>query len=579
MAEQVYKNEEKIECGSEFFTPGISLKEDVDSSSTGFAEREFQESGDRKSAKEESLLTGNDWEPHGVNLNSNTEETNPGMPLVEAQSLKDLESIYEQAKLESVETEVAFGLSQSPREVQLLQNSNTEDISPGLPLVEASSVKDLEAIYELAKLSSMETKVGLGPSELNQDSNTEDADAGMPLVEANSLKDLESIYEQAKLDSMETNLVLELPELNQNSNAEDADPGMPLVEASSLRDLESIYEQAKSSPMETEAGPGLSELSQNLNTEDADPGMPMVEASSLSDLESIYEQAKSNSLETEVVPGLSELPQEVRLEADTDSGMPVVVAQSIEDLDSVFRQIDSKEREKHDLLDPSHTDSGMSLPEVQSIQDTGSTFDQIDSKGNEKHDSLHPPHAEEASGESENVTLQEHSSLIGNEIKFEARSTEDTDSDHLQLHESDPERHILRDSLVGDADALELLHVGAPSHECEMETDSALKQETEDNAEKPMKSSSSSQDVLVEATHNVEGDSSKGTSSVKDRDVPEDGNDGTKKLNFEVDDKSEDSDLATSAEKGDQETPEGDSSRAMDVKAKKEESPGDSHKE
>ncbi|XP_031127294.1 uncharacterized protein LOC116029430 isoform X2 [Ipomoea triloba] len=571
----VYKNEEKIECGSEFFTPGVSLKEDVDSSSTGFAEREFQESGDRKSAKEESLLTGNDWEPHGVNLNSNTEETNPGMPLVEAQSLKDLEAIYEQAKLESVETEVAFGLSQSPQEVQLLQNSNTEDVSPGLPLVEASSVKDLEAIYEQAKLSTMETKVGLGPSELNQDSNTEDADPGMPLVEANSLKDLESIYEQAKLDSMETNLVLELPELNQNSNAEDADPGMPLVEASSLKDLESIYEQAKSNSMETEVGPGLSELNQNSNTDDTDPGMPLVEASSLSDLESIYEQAKSNSLETE-------LPQEVQLEADTDSGMPKVVAQSIEDLDSVFRQIDSKECEKHDLLDPSHTDSGMSLPEVQSIQDTGSAFDQIDSKGNEKHDSLHPPHAEEASGESENsknVTLQEHSSLIENEIKFEARSTEDTDSDHLQLHESDPERHILRDSLVGDADALESLHVGAPSHEREMETDSALKQETEDNAEKPMKSSLSSQDVLVEATHNVEGDSSKGTSSVKDRDVPEDGNGSTKNLNFEVDDKSEYSDLATSAEKGDQETPEGDSSSAMDVKAKKEESPGDSHSE
>ncbi|XP_019162767.1 PREDICTED: uncharacterized protein LOC109159171 isoform X3 [Ipomoea nil] len=477
MDEQVYKNEEK--------TPGISLKEDVDSSSTGFAEREFQESWDRESAKEEPLLTGNDWEPHRVNLDSNTEETNPGMPLVEAQSLEDLESIYEQAILESVE----------PQEVQLLQNSNTEDISPGLPLVEASSVKDLEAIYEQAKLSSMETKVGLGPSELNQNSNTEDADPGMPLVEANSLKDLESIYEQAILDSMETNLVLELSELNQNSNAEDSDPEMPLLEASSVRDLESIYEQAK-----------------------------------------------SNSLETEVVPGLSELPQEVRLEeADTDSGMPVVVAQSIEDLDSAFRQIDSKESEKHDLLDPSHTDSGMPLPEVQSIQDTGSGFD------------------------------QEHSSLIENEIKFEARSTEDTNSDHFQLHESDAERHILRDSLVGDADALESLHVGAPSH------DSALKQETE---EKPMKSSSSSsQDALVEATHNVEvGDSSKGTSSVKDHDLPEDGNGGTKKLNFEVD-KSEDSDFTTSAEKGDQETPEGDSSSAMDVKAKKEESPGDSHKE
>ncbi|VFQ74815.1 unnamed protein product [Cuscuta campestris] len=147
---------------------------------------------------------------------------------------------------------------------QLNQNSSTEDIKSGIPVVGEKSLKDLDILSEQSKLNSMENKEVLEGSELLQDVLLEeDADSG------------QNIQEDEKYDL-----------LDHHSHA---DSGTPIHEAHSIEAIDSQFKQIDSIEHES---PKLLDPSTHANDEKAagKSGISVHEAQSTQDIDSSFKQ-------------------------------------------------------------------------------------------------------------------------------------------------------------------------------------------------------------------------------------------------------------------------------------------------
>ncbi|KAH0724030.1 hypothetical protein KY285_006044 [Solanum tuberosum] len=543
-----------------------------------------------------------------------------GMPEVEARTIEDIESAFgissekEKEHLNVVELPNAKLVTEESRDSEdaaVFEVSSSVKEDSEMPVVEAQTIEDIESAFRIssekeivhsnvlelpnAKLVT-EKSVNSDDEVVFDVSSSVQEDSGMPVLEAQTAEDINLTFRQIG----EKSNVLEQPfaELatEESGDFDDAvmfdvsssvqeDSGMPVREAQTAEDVTLAFRQI--SEQEIEKSNVLEQRNAKLETEESgdsdnaavfdvsgrvheDSGMPVLEAQTVEDINLAFRQIseqeiaeKSNVLEqsnTELTTeesgnSVNAAVFEVSGSVLEDPQMSVVEEQTAEDINLAFRQISEQEiDEKSNVLEQPNAelateesaaevsssaleDSEMPVPEAETFEDIDMIFRRISEKEMKKSNVLEQPNAElatEVSRSSDNTVVLEASSVTRNMQLpiLETRPTEYFDLDHEKLSESDDETLIRRDSVGGDEHPGESEDVGASSDSQNIETDLALKQVLEGNLEKPLNSTSERESAEAKP---IEASSSNDMeSSVRGSDLPDFGEGETEKGDHEV---------------------------------------------
>ncbi|KAH0721183.1 hypothetical protein KY290_006719 [Solanum tuberosum] len=543
-----------------------------------------------------------------------------GMPEVEARTIKDIESAFEissekeKEHLNVVELPNAKLVTEESRDsvdAAVFEVSSSVKEDSEMPVVEAQTIEDIESAFRISSEKEIvHSNVLVLPNaklvtekSVNSDdevvfdvSSSVQEDSGMPVLEAQTAEVINLTFRQIG----EKSNVLEQPfaELatEESGDFDDAvmfdvsssvqeDSGMPVREAQTAEDITLAFRQI--SEQEIEKSNVLEQPNAKLETEESgdsdnaavfdvsssvheDSGMPVLEAQTVEDINLAFRQIseqeiteKSNVLEQsnaeltteESGNSVNAAVFEVSGSVLEDPQMPVVEEQTAEDINLAFRQISEQEiDEKSNVLEQPNAelateesaaevsssaleDSEMPVPEAETFEDIDMIFRRISEKEMKKSNVLEQPNAElatEVSGSSDNTAVLEASSVTRNMQLpiLETRPTEYFDLDHEKLSESDDETLIHHDSVGGDEHPGESEDVGASSDSQNVETDLALKQVLEGNLEKPLNSTSEGESA--EAKPIEAGSSNDMESSVRGSDLPDFGEGETEKGDHEV---------------------------------------------
>ncbi|XP_070051066.1 uncharacterized protein [Nicotiana tomentosiformis] len=481
-----------------------------------------------------------------VEMSSSVQEDS-GMPVLEAQTVENIELAFGSTSEKEIEhpnvlelpnAELVTEQSGSLNNVTAVEVSSSVQEDSGMPVLEAQTVEDIELAFrniwekeiehsDVLELPNAELVTELFGSSNNaaavEVSSSVQEDSGMPVLEAQTVEDIEFAFRNIWEKEIEHSDALELPKaklVTEESGSSDnaavfkvsssvqKDFGMPVVEAQTIEDIESAFRST--SERETENSNVLELANAELVTEESGNNAAVVEMSS-----SVQE----------------------------DSGMPVLEAQTVEDIELAFRNIWEKEIEKSNVFEllteesgnnaaavevssSALEDSGMPVLEAETVEDIDTVFRRISEKEIEKSNVLEQPNAELAtdiSGNSDNAAVLEVSSVTrAMQLPIlETRQTEYFDLDHENLSESDSDEHTEKSR-----------DIGAPSDSQNVDTDLALKQVLEGNLEKPLNSTSEGE--LVEAKPSEAGLSNDTESSARGSDVSEFGEGETGKGDHEV---------------------------------------------
>ncbi|KAG5583288.1 hypothetical protein H5410_053915 [Solanum commersonii] len=543
-----------------------------------------------------------------------------GMPEVEAHTIEDIESAFgissekEKEHLNVVELPNAKLVTEESRDsddAAVFEVSSSVKEDSEMPVVEAQTIEDIESAFRISSekeivhsnVLELPNATLVTEKSVNSDdevvfdvSSSVQEDSGMPVLEAQTAEDINLTFRQIG----EKSNVLEQPfaELatEESGDFDDAvmfdvsssvqeDSGMPVREAQTAENITLAFRQI--SEQEIEKSNVLEQPNAKLETEESgdsdnaavfdvssrvheDSGMPVLEAETVEDINLAFRQIseqeiaeKSNVLEQsnaeltteESGNSVNAAVFEVSGSVLEDPQMPVVEEQTAEDINLAFRQISEQETdEKSNVLEQPNAelateesaaevsssaleDSEMPVPEAETFEDIDMIFRRISEKEMKKSNVLEQPNAElatEVSGSSDNTVVLEASSVTRNMQLpiLETRPTEYFDLDHEKLSESDDETLICRDSVGGDEHPGESEDVGASSDSQNIETDLALKQVLEGNLEKPLNSTSERESA--EAKPIEAGSSNDMESSVRGSDLPDFGEGETEKGDHEV---------------------------------------------
>ncbi|MCD9558629.1 hypothetical protein HAX54_016080 [Datura stramonium] len=490
--EEIAENEEK-ECASEIRKSGMNSIDHIAAFHTEFAEGEVHNAADARSIEgglPEDSGTGPS-DPR-TKLNLDAQEIVLEMPIAEAHN-----SVFEVENSKSTQT----GVTEVPQEVIV-----KEETDSGMPVLEAQTIQDIESAFWQVFEKEMEK------SNVLEQSNAEDS--GMPMLEAQTVEDIELAFRGTSEKETENSNVHELPnakpvaeESGSSGNAAvfivsssvQNDSGMPEVEARTIEDIESAFRI--NSEKEIVHLDVLEQPNAKLGTEESgdsddaevfdvsssvqeDSGMPVLEAQTTEDINLASRQtAKQETAEISNVldqPNAELATEESEDSADAavfdvsssvqqDSGMPVVEAQTAEDINLAFRQIAEQETaEKSNVLEQPNSelateesgdsddaavfevsssvqeDSGMPVLEAQTAEDINSAFRQIaEQEAAEKSNVLEQPNAElatEESGESDGAAVFDLSSSVQEDSGMpvlEAQTAEDINLAFRQIYEQE----------------------------------------------------------------------------------------------------------------------------------------------
>nr|XP_016452594.1 PREDICTED: uncharacterized protein LOC107777122 [Nicotiana tabacum] len=539
---------------------------------------------------EQSGCSNNDA---SVEMSSSVQEDS-GMPVLEAQTVEDIELAFRSTSEKEIEhpnvlelpnSELVTEQSGSSNNAAAVEVSSSVQEDSGMPVLEAQTVEDIELAFRSTSEKEIEhpNVLELPNAELvtEQSGSSNNAaavevsssvqeDSGMPVLEAQRVEDIELAFRSTSDKEIENSNVLELvtEESGNNTAAVEVlssaleDSGMPVLEAQTVEDIElafrniwekeiensDVLELPNAKPLTEESGSSdnsaVFEVSSSVKE---DSGMPVLEAQTIEDIELAFRQISEDETENSNVLELpnSELETEesgnnvaaVELSSSVleDSGMPVLEAQTIEDIELAFRQISENETETEnsnvlelpnaelvteesgnnaaavEVLSSALEDSGMPVLEAETVEDIDTVFRRISEKEIEKSNVLEQPNAELAtdiSGNSDNAAVLKVSSVTrAMQLPIlETRPTEYFDLDHENLSESDGDEHKEKSR-----------DIGASSDSQNVETDLASKQVLEGNLEKPLKSTSEGE--LAEVKPSGAGSSNDMESSVRGSDV------------------------------------------------------------
>ncbi|PHT71288.1 hypothetical protein T459_26392 [Capsicum annuum] len=466
--EEIAKHEE--ECASEIQKSGMSIIDHNDASHTEFAEGEVHNAIDPRPI-ERGLPEDSDIGPSDPTAQRNLDALEIFMPVAEAHN-----SVFDVEDSKSTQT----GATEVPQEVIV-----NEETDSGMPVLEAQTIQDIESAFWQVYEKEIEK------SNVFELYNAEDS--GMPVLEAQTVEDIELAFRGSSKKEIENSNVHELPNAKlvteEHGSSDNAavfevsssvqnDSGMPEVEAQRIEDIESAFrissqkEVVHSNVLELPAklvteGSGDSEDAAVLDVSSSaqeDSGKPVLEAQTAEDISLAFGQIAENlnvleqpnaELATEE-SGSSDNTAvfEVSSSVQNDSGMLEVDAQKIEDIESAFRIGSEKEIVHSNELelpnaklateesgvsdDPAvfdvsssvQEDSGMPVLEAQTAEDISIAFRQIAEKSNV----LEQPNAElatEESGSSDNAAVFDVSSSVQNDsgmLEVDAQKIEDIES-------------------------------------------------------------------------------------------------------------------------------------------------------
>ncbi|XP_049400730.1 uncharacterized protein LOC125864720 [Solanum stenotomum] len=543
-----------------------------------------------------------------------------GMPEVEARTIEDIESAFgissekEKEHLNVVELPNAKLVTEESRDsddAAVFEVSSSVKEDSEMPVVEAQTIEDIESAFRISSEKEIvhsnvlelpnvklvtEKSVNSDDEVVFDVSSSVQEDSGMPVLEAQTAEDINLTFRQigeksnvleqpfAELATEESGDFDDAVKFDVSSSVQE-DSGMPVLEAQTAEDITLAFRQI--SEQEIEKSNVLEQPNAKLETEESgdsdnaavfdvssrvheDSGMPVLEAQTVEDINLAFRQIseqeiaeKSNVLEQsnaeltteESGNSVNAAVFEVSGSVLEDPQMPVVEEQTAEDINLAFRQISEQEiDEKSNVLEQPNAelateesaaevsssaleDSEMPVPEAETFEDIDMIFRRISEKEMKKSNVLEQPNAElatEVSGSSDNTVVLEASSVTRNMQLpiLETRPTEYFDLDHEKLSESDDETLIRRDSVGGDEHPGESEDVRASSDSQNIETDLALKQVLEGNLEKPLNSTSERESA--EAKPIEAGSSNDTESSVRGSDFPDFGEGETEKGDHEV---------------------------------------------
>ncbi|XP_006339230.1 uncharacterized protein [Solanum tuberosum] len=515
--EEIDKHEEK-ECASEIQKSGMSIIDHLDASYTKFAEGEVHNAVDVRSI-EGGLPADSDIGPSDSmkKLNLDAQEIVPEMTIAEAQN-----SVFEVANAESAQT----GVTDLPQEVIV-----KEETDSGMPVLEAQTIQDIESAFWQVYEKEMEK------SNVFELYNAEDS--GMPVLEAQTVEDIELAFRGTSEKETLNSNVYELPNaklVTEESGSSDNsavfevsssvlnDSGMPEVEARTIEDIESAFgissEKEKEHLNVVELPNAKLVTEESRDSDDAavfevsssvkeDSEMPVVEAQTIEDIESAFrissekEIVHSNVLELpnaklvteKSVNSDDEVVFDVSSSVQEDSGMPVLEAQTAEAINLTFRQIGEKSNVLEqpfaelateesgdfddavvfDVSSSVQEDSGMPVLEAQTAEAINLTFRQIGEKSNV----LEQPFAElatEESGDFDDAVVFDVSSSVQEDSGMpvlEAQTAEDITLAFRQISEQEIEKSNvleqpnakLETEESGDSDNAAVFDVSSRVHE------------------------------------------------------------------------------------------------------------------
>ncbi|KAK6778843.1 hypothetical protein RDI58_025561 [Solanum bulbocastanum] len=468
--EEIDKHEEK-ECASEIQKSGMSIIDHLDASHTKFAEGEVHNAVDARSI-EGGLPADSDIGPSDPmkKLYLDAQEIVPEMTIAEAQN-----SVFEVANAESAQT----GVTEVPQEVIVKKETDS-----GMPVLEAQTIQDIESAFWQVYEKEMEK------SNVFELYNAEDS--GMPVLEAQTVEDIELAFRgTSEKESLNSN-VYELPNaklVTEESGSSDNsavfevsssvlnDSGMPEVQARTIEDIESAFgissEKEKEHLNAVELPNAKLVTEESRDSDDAavfevsssvkeDSEMPVVEAQTIEDIESAFRISSEKEI---VHSNVVELPNaKLVTEESGDSDDAVVEAQTIEDIESAFRigsekeivhsnvlelpnaklvteeSVNSDNEVVFDVSSSVQEDSGM--PVLETTEDINLTFRQI----GEKLNVLEQPFTElatEESGDFDDAAVFDVSNSVQEDSRMpvlEAQTAEDITLAFRQISEQEIEK-------------------------------------------------------------------------------------------------------------------------------------------
>ncbi|KAM3288458.1 putative protein isoform X1 [Capsicum chacoense] len=522
--EEIAKHEE--ESASEIQKSGMSIIDHNDASHAEFAEGEVHNAIDPRPI-ERGLPEDSDIGPSDPTAQRNLDALEIFMPVAEAHN-----SVFDVEDSKSTQT----GATEVPQEVIV-----NEETDSGMPVLEAQTIQDIESAFWQVYEKEMEK------SNVFELYNAEDS--GMPVLEAQTVEDIELAFRGSSKKEIENSNVHELPNAKlvteEHGSSDNAavfevsssvqnDSGMPEVEAQRIEDIESAFrissqkEIVHSNVLELpnaklateESGvsddPAVFDVSSSVQE---DSGMSVPEAQTVEDINLAFRKVSEQEIEKSNV--LEQINAELATEesgddnaemfdvsssAQEDSGMPVVEAQTAEEINLAFRQIAEREiAEKSNVLEQpnakliteesGHSDDatvfevsssvqkdfGMPVLEVQTAEDINLAFRQIaEQEIAEESNVFEQPNAElatEESGVSDDPAVFDVSSSVQEDSGMpvlEAQTAEDITLAFRQISEQEiAEKSIVLEQLnaelategSGDSDNAEVFDVSSSAQE------------------------------------------------------------------------------------------------------------------
>ncbi|XP_059668232.1 uncharacterized protein LOC132313472 [Cornus florida] len=543
-AEEEIHQYQDVEGASEFQMSGASYTKHIGSPVGENFHREVEIPMDFKSVNDGSLQKKTEIELADSKMNqiSILDEISSGIPVVETQSVEDIDSMFFNTKIEFGESEIPHqdqSEVESISETPVLGARSLDDIDSDIDQIDEEEIKQ-PIVTELLHAEQTPEETEPGCSEhgiLQKDSNLTENKMELPVIEATSVEDIglafKSLHEDIGIerrilpssvddnpdvlvskDPAKTNSEIELGESEmprQDQIGVEITSEMPVLEAHSLEDIDSAFkqigEEKGKKPIVTESlhaeltreetEPGCSEhgiLHEDSNLTENKMELPVIEATSVEDIGLAFKSLHDDiDVEKHIPP------------SSVDDNPYVIESKDIAETNSEI-ELGESEIPHQDQIEV-EINSEMPVLEAGSLEDIDSAFKQIGEEKIKKpivteslHAELTPEETEP--GCSEHGILLEDSNLKENKMELpviEARSVEDIGLAFKSLHEdTDVVRHILPSSVDDNPDVIESKDPAEMNSEIELGQSEIPHQdqiEVEINSEIPVLEAHSFEDI------------------------------------------------------------------------------------
>ncbi|CAK9173028.1 unnamed protein product [Ilex paraguariensis] len=301
----------------------------VDSSMRKYDNKDVQNPLDLKSIKDEPQQNKSEVEAEAflVKLHTNVEEVDTGMPVVEARSYEDIESIFKAQPL-SMETEVELGELEIPHQGKMKEVTDFE-----MPILEAQSLEDINTAFKQINEKVDEKSVvveSLRTELISGENMAECSESGvlpkgldwtetkleLPVLQARSMEDTHLAFKKLEEKTVQRHILHgsggDGPDMSESKDPAETSSDLHVVETKSPKDVNVTFMEISESKLDKQPKSG------------SEDGLTEVEAKEVAS----SKIAESNSKES----GVQETSSGAAKKSDHEVGTFEDLSSSISDL-------------------------------------------------------------------------------------------------------------------------------------------------------------------------------------------------------------------------------------------------------